>query len=425
MNKHFQVNGYQAPAVSVTILGVTFGLHDISQDEIDITKEYIRPATPKSLAEYPNLITQLKVNKVVNGEVNKYEITMKYLPQDGEDPNYIEKLISANRTQNGSRIIISYGDASLYGNNTRQWEAIILKYRMRADFNIGCMTYIIECMSTARMFSLAGPAGEPMQNSFDPVSGERCSDVIKRIYYDPTYGLQLVFPGGIYIDDVHISEWDNIDPPDIVLEESSIPGGKMTSFEYLKLLTSRMISSDIGTNDNPTSFMYSIDDSLNNQSFRINRLINSEDIADEIVIGTEGSVVIDYEVTTDMSYGIALDYGEELSSDTFTNYFVNASGEEESVESVGAVTSSDTDLAAVDLKWWEAVSSYPYGLKLITRAMRTQLPLMSRLRITILIKGMVHNMSGIFMLVKCDDEVNSDGYTTTMELIRVEGVDQG
>ena len=424
VSTYFSKNSYQAPVVYVEIMGVTFGLHDITDDQLDITTIMQRPVTPNSLVKYPNLVTNLKVDKIVSGEINKYTLEIKYLPQDGEDPSYIDKLLSANRTQNNSMITIAYGDGSLDGFNFRKYEAMVVGYKMKVDFSTACMTYTINAMSIASSYEITGPNGNIMQHSFVDRTNVRVSDIIKEIYYDPTYGLQLVFPGGIYIDGAHINEWDPKNPPDILLEESTISGGKMTPFQYLKSLVPRMIASDIGIEES-TGFLYSIDDGYRNQSFHIDRVLdsNGKTYADEIVIGTEGSVVIDYEVTTDMSLGIAIDYGKNKDPNAFTSYFVNSENEEVELDTYGSIKTDSTDDALVDKKWWDMVSSIPYGLRLVVRAMKRQIPLMTPIKVTILIKGRLYFLSGIYMVVKVNDEVNGNGYTTEMELLRTSGLE--
>ena len=418
MSTYFSTNSLQAPAVYVEIMGVQFGLHEKDNDVFDITQ--IRPSTPRSLIKYPNLITAIEAKRISDADLNIYSITLKYQPGDNEDPSYIDKLLSANSTQNGGKIVIAYGDGSGEGFFRDKLEALVTKYTMEVNLEASTFTYTLIAQSVGGIYYLKKDDGSIVNFEFPDRSDVAVSSVIREIYNDTTYGLNKAFPGGIYIEDLHINDITDDNRPDAVLRNATIPGGSQNPLEYLKTLVKYMIPITIGT-DNASSYVYSFNDKLGGQSFDINRAIGAGDgsYIEEIPIGVEGSPVVSYSFTTDFSSMRAVEYGEVDEANSLSRYYINENGQEVRVDGIANSDSYNLLEIARDQKWWATVSNLPYGLNLVVRSMKRHVPLMSKFKVTIVVKGRVHWVSGIYQLTAIKDKVDNSGYFSEIEMLKI------
>lgn len=423
--EYFSTNNYIAPAVYIEILGVKFGLASYNEVAYDITS-YERPITPSSLSKYPNIITKLKVNRLVDGSDNQYTLTIKYLPQDGDDPSYIDKLLAANYQQNDSKMIIAYGDSSLDGFIRNKMEATILKSSMSVDLETSALEYTIKALSLSSIYSIYKDSnGEPIQFSFPARKDMYPSEILKLVYNDPIYQLKKVFPGGITINGIDINEINDSNRPDIFRSGEVISESKCNPYEYLIRVVKSMYSSEIGTKDNSNKpFIYSINDSYMNQSFDIFNLVtnSSEDYVDEVEIGIEDSKVTSYKFDSDFSYLMYQSYASENNEKGLYKYYYDDKGNEYKVKSYdGSASVNSHEQIARDKRWYESVSELPYALTLTTRYLKRSIPLGSNLKVTIIIKGQVHWTSGIFMITESVDEISTSGYSSTLKMLRLKG----
>lgn len=429
----FTTNTLQAPAVYLEILGVQFGLADFeAMKNIDITKHvYERPRTPKSLVKFPNLITSVKSERITD-DYNKYTITLRYQPGDNEDPNYIDKLLSANATQNDSIIRLAYGDASSDGYFTRKMEAAIRKYSMSLDTSSATMTYTLSAEPVARSVTVAEDGSSIVAVPFPALTGKfRISLIIKKLWNDEsTYGFQSLFPGGIWIDDIHISDITEENAPDMEIQASDdeFKSEETSPISYLiKLVTSYMYNKDTGTSLASNKFVYLYDDSMDNggRAFKIYQSPVSNDesaieYSDEVVVGAKDSPVTGFEFTEDNSIALCVRYSLYQDNGKTSKYFIDDQGREVRVDGVYGAQSSYNKIDILREKsWWDTMATLPVGLKLTTRGVRYQLPLFSKIKVTNLIKNQIHYSSGIYQIMSTYDEISNKGYTSTFTLLKV------
>lgn len=423
MSKYFSSNNYQAPAVYIEIMGVRLGLVDDSLSNIDISEDI--PATPKSLIKFPNLIISLNVNKIVSGDMNKYTLVLKYLPQDNEDPSYIDKLLAANVTQNSSKIVISYGDTSTEGFFSRKDEAFITNYTMKMELETSAMVYTITAITVASALTQLDTSGNVITYEFQDVSDTHISKIYADLYNNPKYGLKDIFPGGIFIDKVNVLNITDKNRPDTKFE-GTIPGGNMSLLEYLTALVSLMVPSSYGTED-ICGYVYAFNDTYGSRSFEIYKSINDAKIVDELVIGSvDGSNITTYEFTNDFSALIAMRYGKtkDIQSKSLSKTYIDDNCNEVEIEGVlGNHKNLNTSSMSNDAIWWNSVSKLPCGLNISTRGMIRQLPLMSNIKVTIVIKGRIHFSSGIYSLMEVHDVIDNSGFYSQLKLLKTSSGD--
>ena len=121
----------QAPFIVVEIAGVTFGKYMVKGNAVT----------------YPNYMQSLSVVKV-GGAFNQYTINLVYVVRPGDDPNMIDKILSANPER---RIKISYGDYSLPSFIFREEEAIISDVQTSLDMKSQKISYMVNCTSSGAL----------------------------------------------------------------------------------------------------------------------------------------------------------------------------------------------------------------------------------------------------------------------------------
>lgn len=156
----FSDNPYQSPAGYIEFPGSFDSKGRVVQIGMPNPDNLNKGSMPASLYKYPNILSSIKCERVVDNLVNKYTIELRYRPdiEDKYDPDYIDRLIAscAGTTENKNVIHISYGDASdsfntskhdPYVSLARRKAAIVESYTMEFDSDFTTMIYKIKATS--------------------------------------------------------------------------------------------------------------------------------------------------------------------------------------------------------------------------------------------------------------------------------------
>jgi len=81
------------------------------------------------------------------------------------------------------------------------------------------------------------------------------------------------------------------------------------------------------------------------------------------------------------------------------------------------------DLKANDASWWTSVTQFPISATLTLKGLVRPTILMSYVKLNVLFYGQRHISSGTYIITKQRDTINSTGYKTSLELLRVKGDD--
>ena len=109
-------NLVEAPYITTDIGGHVLGTYS--------QVEKINKLGISNKVQFPNYMKSLSVVKI-NGMVNTYNLQLMYQIRAGDDPNYVDKLLSS--VSNTRKIILSYGDSASPSFIFRQEEAIMTK----------------------------------------------------------------------------------------------------------------------------------------------------------------------------------------------------------------------------------------------------------------------------------------------------------
>jgi hypothetical protein len=402
----------ETPFVKVTIGDFTFGVFDKkTMRGIDVQGVY-----KYNRIQYPNYVQTLTITKI-NGKVNTYVLTLKYPINESNDPNFIEKVLSS--VSQTRKIVFSYGDLSLPSFVYRDEEAIITNVDSQFGIADSTITYKISAVSQALKlnagnFTFKGRLAKP-------------SDVIKEILFNKTYGLQEIFYG---MRDRTLVETAGLIPGnDRVVQLQTKTN--ITILEYLSYLVSCMspLTSDTGKILKKSIYILSIVDditgSFDGTYFKITQVGEGQTSSIletyEIDIGYPSqNVVISFQVNDNQNYSIFHDFTDSITNDVYVQR-INDDGELES--EFAPILSSSTELyktTEAERTWWTKVTSYPISATLVLKGLLRPSILMTHVKLNVYFFGKKHIASGLYIITKQVDQVDTSGFRTTLTLTRVD-----
>lgn len=402
----------ETPFIGLKIGEYSFGIYN---------KETVGDAqvTPISKIMYPNYLHSLTVNKI-NGAVNTYTINLKYAIRAGDDPNFIDKVLSSISTD---RIIyISYGDLSSPSFIYKEEKAMVTKVTQSIDLNSSIISYTLQATSA----SLNLRAGS---YSF-PKLRMKPSDKIKELLKNKNYGLQDIFYGMRDVDAVLAKGLIAGDDKVVDIEEKK----SIDVFDYLSYLVSCMTSGGLNNKDDLIQqgrYIFTVFDDINNELggpyFKVSKVAsnirdtNSLDIY-EIDIGYPGNnLVTSFNIEDNEAYSILYNYSKQIKQPDII-YRINDDGITVSESSSSLAQSANLMRSTEANKiWWTTMTQYPIKATLTIKGLLKPALLMSYLRLNVLFYGQKHSSSGVYIITKQVDQIDTSGYRTTLSLTRIRG----
>lgn len=409
-------NRVEAPFVRVSIGNFTFGVFERKR-----IKSNQRNGIVSELAtKYPNYVQSLNVKKI-NGTVNQYRLTIKYQINEDNDPNFFEKIFSS--VSDTFRITFTYGDAMLPNYVYRDEEAIITKITNSFDINGSSITYTIEAVSTASL-SLSGTYTFPSVTA-------KPSDIIKRVIWNSKYHLTDVFKGMRDRSLVEMSGFIASDDKIVKIPTCT----NMSVLEYIAFLVSYMNPTGSTTNSAIKQNVYSlmtyedVQDRFGGPYFKVQKIQRASSSLNQLCtynvdIGYPSSnVVTDFSIANNQNWSLFYKYNRDLgNSDYLTR--IDSKGEIEKVYSP-QLSNGRYEMTQSDSTWWTKVTQYPIEASMTLRGLLKPAILMQYVKINIWYFGKLHISSGYYLITSQEDSISvSDGYKTTLRLLRVAGAEE-
>ena len=404
----------ESPFIIVEIGGYTFGDY---KDEGYLLNGKV---------SYPNFMTSINIVKI-NGQVNTYTIHMVYQITKGDDPNMLDAIFSVNKDKYGwQKIKISYGDWSCPSYIFKEEEAIISKIVSKIDFSGSRIEYDLSCTSTALPL---------MSNAFNfPATVAKPSSVLMNLVCNKSYGLQNVFTGMPNRNAIINSGVIASDDKEVKIEAKY----GISPLAYMNFLVDCMSSTD-DSNDSiikKSKYFLTLEDDINGimggPYFKVtkidtkNLLNKSQDSADTyyVDIGYPGdNFVLGFTINNNDIWSIYYNYTKDLPQTNYV-YRINNEGKLVTEYSPAISTSRELKYTTESSKtWWTSMTEFPITATLTIKGLMRPSMLMSKVRINSYFYGMKHISSGLYIITKQEDIVNTSGYRTVLTLTRV-GVDQ-
>lgn len=398
-------NHVEVPFIIVKIGNYTFG---------HCEKAYKDKLKTRFELNYPNFIDSLSIVKI-NGSVNTYTLTLTYGITQDDDPNFFEKVFSSvSKTR---RIVLQYGDWNAPAFIYKEEEAIITKLTTKATMSRSQIQYVINCTSNALSLKTA-------VHRFGAKKAKP-STVIKSLLDDKQYGLLDVFPG---MRSTSFQNFVSCDDKEVQIEAKS----DISVFDYISYLVSCMVfQGDSSPTLKTHCYFWSAYDDVSNKYggtyFRVVKIAANADVdlsynTYEIDVGyPTDACVTDFTVNNDDSWAILYNYAENVSLPTYS-YRIDNTGAVIREKTNSIVKSTETHtLSESSRNWWTLMTQFPITATLTMGGLLRPAMLMSYVKVNVYFYGKKHVTSGLYIITKQEDTINSSGYRTTLSLTRVGG----
>lgn len=367
---------------------------------------------------FPNFVNSLNITKV-NGTVNTYTIGIVYQIAPGDDPNLIDKIFSSVSATR--KLSLSYGDwrnpASIYKEET----ALITNVTSSLDMSASKITYTVQCVSDA--LSLASAV-------YDfPAREAKPSDIIKEMLKDVSYGLLSVFKGMVDFQRVLTNGLIASNDKKVKIEARQ----NMNIIEYLNFLVGAMTPVDSESKDTiiqSGNYFLAIHDDITNalggtyfevKEVKADTKVSNYDVY-EVDVGYPGdNFVTQFNLTNNQQYTILYDYAGNIEQTKYI-YSIDNNGQLSTQYAPSIARSKSLyKVTEQNKNWWTKVTQFPIEATLTIKGLTRPSILMSQVRINTVMYGQKHISSGLYIITKHQDKLDSNGYTTTLTLLRIGG----
>jgi hypothetical protein len=176
----------------------------------------------------------------------------------------------------------------------------------------------------------------------------------------------------------------------------------------------------LDTTYNPDSF-----GGLGGPYFKITKTSYAAEHSDayEVDIGYNTSTIVrNFTIEQNENFSLYYDYQSEIHSEEYVRR-LNKQGEWETVYSpTFMVRTGDFDVKTKDTVWWTKATKYPITANITIQGLLRPATLMQYLRLNVIFPGgQKHLASGLYIVTKQVDSINSNGYTTQLTLTRISG----
>lgn len=402
-------NRVESPFIIVKIGNYTFGSCS------DMSNRQKMKSVMK--VTFPNYMQSLNIVKI-NGAVNTYTLRMEYGITENDDPNMLEKVFSS--VSSSREIQLSYGDWNAPAFIYREETAIITKVSSNVDFNNSKILYTINCVSsalslTAGSFSFGARTAKP-------------SDVLIELLTNESYGLTTIFTGMRNMTKTAISGLIARDDKKVKLQAKE----SINLLDYISYLVNCMVSqNDKGGTLKSSNYYWSVYDDISNEYggtyFKVIRVdagvqYNISYNTYEVDVGyPSGSYITQFVINSDDTWSILYNYSKDVQQPQYS-YSINKEGDIVSVASP-AITKSSKYLKTTeaDRTWWTQMTQFPITAKLTIKGLLRPALLMTYIKVNTYFFGHKHISSGLYIITKQEDSIDSNGYRTTLTLTRISG----
>lgn len=396
----------ESPFIILEIGGHTFG---------NAVKTKRRSSTGISYqVEYPNYMDSLSVVKV-DGKINTYTVRIVYPITKNNDPNFFDKLLgSVSKTRKAK---ISYGDWMSPTYTYKDEEFIISSVKTNVDTTSSKITYTITGVGTGFEATI--------NKTNHGAKTDKPSNVIKSLLRDKSSGLLDVFTGMRNMSQVEQNQWIANTDGVVVIPD---PQQMLSPFEYVSYLVQSMV------NPANATAMYGVVvcDDVNNlyggPYFKIVEYsgnvgqVNTLDTYEVNIGYPDDNLVVSFNLNDNSEYSLLYEYSNEIENANTYYYYIDTHGELQR-QFAPVYARSDVLLkpTAQDEAWFRKMSSHPITATLVLKGLIRPAVLMSYLRVNVYFYGQKHTSSGLYVITKQTDSINTQGYKTTLELLRLSG----
>ena len=379
-------NLVEAPVIELSFNGITIGGYNNTGDK------------------YPNYISSMTVSKI-NGRINTYTINLVYQIRAGEDPNFIDKLLS--RTGYTKPLKIRYGDSNSPGLMFKEESAIITDVRSRDNVSGSSISYTIQAISSITSASKS-------YFTFSETTGKPSTILNDLLYNSGQKSAQLLEAFPRMKDRTFVNSNNLIPNNDI-----EVTVGGMADVSPLVYLT-HVVSCMQSMTNSASSYFLSFNDSADGAYFSISEVcaVMDSNVLYEIDVGYPGNnFVTNFQLCDNIYWPLVYEYNSSIPR---WNYDIDNNG---NIVKIGSnslfINNKFLSENIIDKNWWTSLSEFPISAKITLKGLTIPLLLMTYIRINTLFYGQQDIASGIYVVTDQTDSISGNGYSTTLTLLRV------
>ncbi len=375
----------EAPYIELNFNGVTIGGYGNTGDK------------------FPNYITSMSVQKI-NGKITYYTINLNYQIRPGEDPNFIDSLVSYTGYLNPLKI--KYGDCSSPGLIFKEEDAVITDVKSNDSVSSSSISYTIQAISSV-------VSSNQSYFNFKEVTGKPSTVINDLLYNKGMISKQLTTAFPAMADRSYVTSNNLIPVNDAVVTIGGMTN--TTPLTYLGHAVSCM------TNDVKTSsYFLTYDNSPNGALFKVSEIsgMTSTNVLYEVDVGYPGdNFVTNFQLCDNMYWPLVYEYNDKIPR---WNYSIDNNGNVLSSKS-NSLHSDNKFLteSIINSNWWKSLTEFPISAKLTLKGLTVPTMLMTYIRVNTLFYGQKDIASGVYVVTDQTDSISGSGYTTTLTLLRV------
>lgn len=408
----------QVPWVKVTIGTYTFGIFDDQtkmwgKDDAGFYQEF--------KIQYPNYIQQLEVVKI-NGQVNKYTLSIKYPITVNDDPNFFEKVFSS--VSGTRKIIFTYGDAETPAYVYKNEEAIITGVLQRFDLSGSAIEYTVSAVSSA---ALSTDGNITMLGTGVNGIKVKPSDMIKNLFRT-NKSLQNTFTGMTSSDLDRLIAGD-----DMAVEIES--KRNISAIDYINYLVGCMLPEGSAPGLSKEIYILTIyDDSItsaerslskNGPYFEVKKVSTIMERSDayEIDIGINTSTIVrQFTIDKNENYSIYYDYQNLNHPENYVRRLGSDGLWEDKYAPTSMLKEGAFDIKSHEKVWWTKATQFPITASIQIQGLIRPATLMQYVRLNVIFPGgNKHLSSGLYIVTRQVDNIGPNGYATNLGLTRIKG----
>lgn len=358
---------------------------------------------------YPNYITSMTVNKI-NDKINQYTINLSYTVRFGENPNFIEKLLSNTGFTN--KIQLTYGDSN--GNTIfRDDEAVITNVSFNESVSSKTISYTITAVS-----SIVG-ASSNISNYASTTA--KPSSLIYELFYSNTEQSRALLKAlpGMASKTLVTSKGLIPTNDEIITTQSRINISPIAQLMYYV--------SGMYNKKNNSTYVLSFMDDTNNEFggayIKISEISSTTSSTlsgnyFEVDIGyPKDNFVLNFSIDNDLYFPMVYKYNGNFAR---WNYEIDRNGNIQKDKSNPLLLNNDFNRKnVVQSTWWAKVTEYPITAQLTLKGLAKPIMLSSYIKLNVLFYGASDLASGLYMVTGQTDSISGSGYTTTLSLLRI------
>ena len=397
------------PFIKVTIGDYVFGVYSETKSiKRDNTGSY-----QTKLFQYPNYIQSLQIVKI-NGQFNQYTLNISYPITENNDPNFFEKVFSS--VSKSRKIKFSYGDLSAPQFLYKEEEAMINRIGSTVNITSAVITYTVTAFSSGKL---------SVSSSYNFTTSEftgmhQPSLIIKTLLKrNNKYGLQDIFTGMRNMNKIESYGLIPSNDEAVYLEAKT----NINILEYISYLVSSMRNES----NNSLYSLIVVDDTSGIFDGSYFKIVDTEKSSNSLNMYTidigypSQNIVTDLSIDNNESFSILYDYNKEINTNEYITR-IDDNGKETQVYSPNISSNNDAQIThSNDINWWKNVTSFPINITLKLKGVLRPTILMTKVKLSVLFYGKAHISSGIYLINKQVDTVDSNGCSTILNLVRIQG----